>query len=272
MLQGRMPDIFDFWAECRPDAHVHPADAKVLGRVAHQFELGCLPIAFTGPLRTAPVVLLFLSPGLAEDDAEHAATERRQAWYGFQRTGWAPFPTRDDYAPAWGWWAKIVQQFNVEPEAARDKIAVLNIGAYHSKSFNDWHMLTALPSSRVTMDWAQSVLFPQAESGERVVVCLRSAKLWGLEKDGDNGRTLYAPKHGRSGIMHKGLMRDEISVTVKKACGLWTEHDHHPQERFGWSDMSQIRPLNPDGTPMNAEQVAEIARYHASKNGDDEPS
>jgi len=206
-------DIFDFWAECPPDARKHPADTKVLDRVAHQFELECLPIAFTGPLRTAPVVLLFLSPGSADDDAEHAKAEWRQAWYGFQRTGWAPLPTHEEHAPAWDWWAKIVRQFDVEPEAVRNKLAVLNIGAYHSKSFHDWHMLTALPSSRVTMDWAQGVLFPQAERGERVVVCLRSARLWGLRKGECNGGTLYAPKHGRSGIMDKGSLRDQISAT-----------------------------------------------------------
>ncbi len=265
-----MRDIFDFWAECPPDARMHPADAKVLERVPHQFELGCLPIAFTGPLRTAPVVLLFLSPGLAADDVEEAKKEQRQAWYAYQRTGWAPFPTREDYPPAWDWWAKIVRQFNIKPEDARGKIAILNIGAYHSKSFNDWHMLTALPSSRVTMDWAQSVLFPEAEAGRRVVVCLRSAKLWGLNKGGYNGEygsALYAPKHTRGGIMHKGPIADEIAAVVKKACGLWTEDDYDPRERFGWSGMSQVRPLKANGTPMSAEDVAAIEAYRSGNEG-----
>jgi hypothetical protein len=61
---------------------------------------------------------------------------------------------------------------------AVDKIAFLNVDAYHSEKFGDWHMLTALPSSRMALDWAQFELFGQAEEGKRVVVCLRSAQLW----------------------------------------------------------------------------------------------
>ena len=212
-------DIFDFWAACPDDARVHPADAEVFGRVEHGFETGCLPIAFTGPLRTAPVVLLFLSPGFDAFDLEHAKTPEGVAWYRDQRTGTAPLPTHEQHGPAWKWWTKIVKQFGVEPEAAWNKVAILNIGAYHSKSFHDWHMLTALPSSRMTMDWAQSILFPEAEAKKRVVVCLRSAKLWGLRKGENNGGTLYAPKHGRSGLMDKGPLREEISAEVRKRIG-----------------------------------------------------
>jgi hypothetical protein len=72
-----------------------------------------------------------------------------------------------------------VRQFGVNPDSAVDKIAFLNIDAYHSEKFGDWHMLTALPSSRMALDWAQFELFGQAEEGKRVVVvCLRSAQLW----------------------------------------------------------------------------------------------
>lgn len=209
-------DIFDFWAGCPDDAHEHPADAKVFSRVKHHFELDCLPIAFTGPLRTAPVVLLFLSPGYDEYDTDLAHTKEGQDWYRTQRIGIAPWPNHNEHEPAWNWWSRIVRQFDVKPEAVRDKIAVLNIGAYHSRKFHDWHMLTALPSSRVSMDWAQGVLFPEAEAGKRFVICLRSAKLWGLRKGECNGGTLYAPDHGRNGIMHHGTLRDQISMEVRE--------------------------------------------------------
>ena len=212
-------DIFDFWAACPDDATIHPADAKVFDRVEHRFEPKCLPIAYSGPLRTAPVVLLFLSPGFHPIDVEQAQTPEGRALYRSQRTGHAPLATREQHEPAWHWWIKIVRQFGVKPEAIRDKVAVLNIGAYHSESFHDWHMLTALPSSRVTTDWAQGVLFPEAEACKRIVICLRSAKLWGLRKGECNGGTLYAPKHGRGGIMNKGLLRDEISAKVRERIG-----------------------------------------------------
>ena len=64
----------------------------------------------------------------------------------------------------------------------------------HDAKFNDWHMLTALASSRAALDGAQSVLFPQAERAERVVVCLRAARVWGLSR-GEDGK---AQVHGKS--------------------------------------------------------------------------
>jgi hypothetical protein len=64
----------------------------------------------------------------------------------------------------------------------KNKIALLNIGAYHSADARSFGSLLALPSSRVSVGWAQDVLFPDAEAGRRIVVCMRSASYWGLEQ------------------------------------------------------------------------------------------
>ena len=216
----RKSSICDFWADCPDDAFEHPADASVLARVKNQFQRECLPLAYSGRLRTAPVVLLFLSPGFTAFDVEHAKTARGRDWYRRQRTGTAPLANRDEHEPAWAWWTRIVRQFHVEPEHARDNVAILNIGAYHSESFHDWHMLTALPSSRASLNWAQGTLFKEAERGERLVVCLRSARIWGLRKGGCNGGTLYAPAHGQNGVMNKGPVRDEIAAKVRERLGV----------------------------------------------------
>ena len=100
---------------------------------------------------------------------------------------------------------------------ARDKIAPMNIGAYHSKSFVDHDVLASLPSSRVALDWAQSVLFPEAEAGKRVVVCMRSARYWGLRAGEIYGRSLFAPDTVRGGHMRKGSMRDNIVRAAREA-------------------------------------------------------
>ena len=66
-----MVDIFEFWSHNGRGERVHPFDQDALTRIApdkHGFNLECLPAAFGGRLRTAPVVLLFLSPGLAESE------------------------------------------------------------------------------------------------------------------------------------------------------------------------------------------------------------
>jgi len=146
--------------------------------------------AYTGRLRTAAVVLLFLFPGLDSNDTTHCGTQQGRHYYASQRTGECDLPDEKEHHAAYKWLTKIIGQFDIEYEQARSTVATLNIGAYKSKTFDDWHMLAALPSSRVGLDWAQSVLFPQAEAGERVVVCLRSPKYWGL-KSGKSVGSLF---------------------------------------------------------------------------------
>ena len=48
-----------------------------------------------------------------------------------------------------------------------------------------------------------NVLFPQAEAGERVVICMRSAAYWGLETGRSYGKGLFAPHVTRSGHLRK---------------------------------------------------------------------
>jgi hypothetical protein len=86
-------------------------------------------------------------------------------------------------------------------DAVKDKIALLNIGAYRSADVRSFASLLALPSSRVSLGWAQEVLFPDAEAGRRIVVCMRSASYWGLEQGRRYEGTLFAPRVNRSGYL-----------------------------------------------------------------------
>jgi hypothetical protein len=216
-------DIFAFWSSVPDAAVVHPADARVFARCSHRFERDCLPLCFFGPLRTAPVVLLFLSPGFADPfDRLHAGSPEGRRYYRDQRTGAAPLPSPADHAPAFDWCRRVLAQFGLDAAAVRDRVAVLNIGAYHSKSFHDYAMLTALPSSRVALDWAQATLFPAAERGERVVVCLRAARLWGLSHGPDGGgqrfgASLFVPRCTQGGIIRRGPMREAVTAAVRRA-------------------------------------------------------
>lgn len=210
-------DIFEFWSAIADDAFHHPADAKVFEHVRHRFERDCLPAAWVGPLRTAPVVLLFLSPGYSAFDAEHATTPEGQAFYRRQRSGTAPLPLEGEHGPSHRWWSTVVRQFGVDPARHAASFAILNIGSYHSEKFHDPHMLAALPSSRANLDWAQAILFPQAEAGDRVVVCLRSNRTWGLGRGMIHGESLFVPECTPRGIMHRGQLRDRVVEAVQKA-------------------------------------------------------
>ena len=207
-------NLFDFWAEMPSDARVHPRDVTVLQRAPHRFESDGLPSPFMGLLRTAPVVLLFLSPGFDEGARNLAASDAGRAWSCAQRNGTQSLPLKEENEPGWKWWTDTVRQFDIEESVARDKIAFLDINAYPSASFWDWPMLCALPSCRVTLEWAQGALFPQAEAGKRVVVCMRSAPYWGLGKQAVYGEGLFAPSVTRRG--HLLNERDDDPRAIRK--------------------------------------------------------
>jgi hypothetical protein len=207
-------DIFRFWATVKRKDRIHPADRDVFARVKqHSFDLKCLPGCFAGRLRTAPVVLLYLSPGWSPKDRNDAVSKSGQDYYMRRRRGDEPF--RGPGYPGYKWVTSRTKCFGDWDEMGSN-IAVLNIGAYHSKSFSDTPLLAALPSSRMSISWAQEVLFPQAIAGKRVVICLRAARFWGLESGKQYGRSLFAPDVTRAGHMRHGKMRTQIIEAVRR--------------------------------------------------------
>jgi len=77
-----MTDIFEFWSRIERGAHVHPADVKTFERMdaeRHGFQLECLPGCFAGRLKTAPIVLLYLSQGFSDSDIADAASKEGQS-------------------------------------------------------------------------------------------------------------------------------------------------------------------------------------------------
>jgi hypothetical protein len=74
-------DIFRFWTKIKPHEKIHPDNREVfhrVGRRGHGLDLRCLPASFNGRLRDAPVVHLFLSPGINPNDIREARTSRGQ--------------------------------------------------------------------------------------------------------------------------------------------------------------------------------------------------
>jgi hypothetical protein len=198
-------DIFEFWSQIARGEHIHPADKRVFSRMRpekHGFRLDCLPGCFGGRLRDAPVVLLYLSPGFGKQDVIDAQTEEGKDFYFRRYKGYEP---PRDLGAAKSSWITIRTKHFGPWEKIRDKIALLNIGAYHSTNVSSFASLLALPSSRVSLGWAQDVLFPDAEAGKRIVICMRSASYWGLEQGRKYEGTLFAPNVNRSGY----LLKDE---------------------------------------------------------------
>lgn len=213
--------ILDFREEAEPSDTMHPRDRYVLDRVSHGFDLRCLPGPFSGPLRTAPVVLLYLAPGWTQEDVAEAATPEGQKRYAERRTGHQRLEGPEDHLPGWKWWSSRTRVFG-SWQRLRDKVAILDISCcYHSKTFTNEHVLTALPLSRVAVDWAQDMLFPAAENGERVVICMRSPHYWGLGKRSRYGKALFVPQVTRGGHMLRAgehtTVREEVLAAVQTA-------------------------------------------------------
>ncbi|RZN20107.1 hypothetical protein [Bradyrhizobium sp. Leo121] len=209
-----MADIFEFWSRIEHGAHIHPADVEAFNRMdakRHGFQLECLPGCFTGKLKTAPIVLLYLSPGFSQFDLADARSKegkdyRFRSWRGDE-------PSRD-HGAGYTWLASRTKLF-CDYEVVKQNFAVLNIGAYHSKDVKSYSSLLALPFSRLSLAWAQEVLFPDAEAGRRVVVCMRSAAYWGLDVGRKYKGTLFAPSVNRGGYLIRNPERERLIAVVK---------------------------------------------------------
>jgi hypothetical protein len=206
-------DIFEFWSVVGSTDRVHPADREILSRIRHDFDLRCLPGCFVGPLRTARVVLLFASPGRSEEiDVREAASEAVQMFYERQRGGDQPLPGPEEAAGWFQWWRRTTGVFG-DWRSLRDRIAILDLGAYKSRTTPN--ALMELPSSQVSLCWAHRVLFPQARAGERVVICLRAHKQWRIPANAEPyGRSLFSPRVTRRGDMVRDETRDRALAAV----------------------------------------------------------
>ncbi|MDA9524130.1 hypothetical protein XI06_28595 [Bradyrhizobium sp. CCBAU 11434] len=103
-----------------------------------------------------------------------------------------------------------------EATAVNDNVAIANIDAYPSRTFTDHHVLAALPSSRAMLDWAQSTLFPQAERDERMVVCMRAAKVWGVKPGNCMARRYSRRKRRAARHMRQRKMCDVIKRMARR--------------------------------------------------------
>ena len=207
-------DIFEFWSRIKFGAHVHPDDEIIFGRMEparHGFQLGCLPACFAGPLKTAPVVLLYLSPGYETGEDKKARLKETQQRYFARWQG-------EQLLPEHHWFIGRTKRFG-SYEKVREKVAVLNIGTYHSRTMDSYASMLALPSSRVTLDWAQNVLFKEAERGARIVVCMRAASYWGLEAGKSYDGHLYAPQTVRSGFFRKSRTSRKLVEAICQRIG-----------------------------------------------------
>jgi hypothetical protein len=77
------------------------------------------------------------------------------------------------------WTERLLARFDLTYKLAASKVAAINLIPYRSnqrRPCKDRHMADRLSSVRLMRNWARHTLFPAAEAGERVVVCMRSTR------------------------------------------------------------------------------------------------
>jgi len=125
-----MVDIFEFWSRIKRDEHIDPADKDVFGRMNPEkrgFELDCLPACFAGRLKTATVVLLYLSPGHDQAISDDAKAEETKDYYFRRYRGDEPFR---DTGLGKSWIESRTKIF-ADYATIKKHFALFNIGAYH---------------------------------------------------------------------------------------------------------------------------------------------
>jgi hypothetical protein len=214
-------DLLRFWAKAIPSLQIHPDDAEALKSNRHTLALDTLVGPWMGPLRTAPVVLLTLNGGFSGVERDEAKMPAVRELMAHNLGGDAPLPTFATNPGGREWTERRLAQFGLSYEVASSKVAFVNLIPYRSREgARDLHMLERLESVHLVRAWAHDTLFPEAEAGKRAVVCLRSARAWGLEPDTQRGLSLFTPKFNRAGFMLHGPMRETVSFAVRRAIGL----------------------------------------------------
>jgi hypothetical protein len=220
-----------FWAKAIPNVQVHPDDVAALDGNRHDLARDVLVGPFMGPVRAAPVVLLTLNGGLGKEGVEQREATIPSAREEMARNllGDAPLPSFATNPGGREWTERLLAQFGLCYESAAPKVAFINLIPYRSMSGSqDMRMAKLLPSSRMVLAWAHDTLFPEGEAGKRVVVCLRSARAWGLDPDTpQRGQSLFTPYFNRRGIMchvdrngEPSPMREKVGTAVRRAVGL----------------------------------------------------
>ena len=174
-----------------------------------------------GPVRTAPVVLLTLNGGLNGVEWDEAKIPAVRELMAQNLGGDVPLPTFATNPAGRAWTERRLAQFGLSYEVASTQVAFVNLIPYRSREgAKDSRMIERLESARLVRAWARDTLFREAEAGKRVVVCLRSARNWGLEPDTQRGVSLFTPRFNRAGFMLHGRMREKVCFAVQRAVGL----------------------------------------------------
>jgi hypothetical protein len=154
----------------------------MLSRNRCGLELDIPPGHINGRLKTAPIVALFLNPGIKDDDRAHFATSNGRQQLIEQAEGESDFPLS---IPGWKkWFLPRVRIDGMEPHELAKNVAIFNVCAYASReaSLLTEAFLRDLPSANIARAYLRQVLIPEARARRRFIVICRGRRFWGVDR------------------------------------------------------------------------------------------
>lgn len=210
-------DLVGFWSRLG-DASVHPDDVQHVS--ADSFALDLHPVPWAGALRHAKVYILFLNPGLSEDDRIEEARPAFGAALRANLSGDRPYlylKKEHSTHPGFRWARQTFGPDIVETDAP--DICVIQLVPYHSKEGAvATKVANDLPSSRMVQRFVQDALLRRVRSGDAALIVARSAKLWGVTAEepgvvvygGAEPRRAFQTSGSRGGKLLREMLRSKI--------------------------------------------------------------
>ncbi|WP_244472936.1 ADP-ribosylglycohydrolase family protein [Methylobacterium sp. Leaf100] len=209
-------DLVAFWARLG-EGHVHPDDRQLVSQGS--FALDLHPVPWAGALRSAKAYILFLNPGLSEDDPIEEARPAFKAALRDNLAGDQPYPyLLKEHAthPGFRWARQTFGPDIVESDAP--DICMLQLVPYHSKGGAvATRVAPALPSSQMIRRFVREGLMPRVRAGKAALVVARSARLWEVT-DEEPGVVVYRGAEPRRAFQTSGsrggrLLREMLRST-----------------------------------------------------------
>lgn len=212
--------LVDFWRKAPLDVapYVHPEDVDILKKYRHGqyfnyqlldiesfdqpgehqtdprfLHLSLLPVPYVGNLEKADVFILMTNPGFGgieykwESGASRQDVIRKNCHQYFQE-GESPFLfAREGWKnhPGYNYWKdnmKVLRELDLDFEVFMQRVAILQMVAYHSKDATMLGRLPQnLPSSRIAAQYAQT-LYERAKGEEILLLVKRQVKNWGFDE------------------------------------------------------------------------------------------
>ncbi len=199
-------ELPEYWNRMRKTAlgWVHPEDEELLSGAAHSFNLDFPPPAFVGDVTKARIIILAANGGYKPDVTPKEFDEPGSEIRYMKRISNPGGADWSDVAPYY-------DGVNYAELLVNGTAALINVCAYRSRKISEEpenkRLLARLPSVHFNRMWLLKTIFPQVESGKKVVVGKRHG-LWKL------------PAYATS---CSGFIRDPAPVSPHLSNYVWKE-------------------------------------------------